>query len=67
MTKMVAKKTGGVGSNDLVVNANQVAGIRADRELPVLWAGAKGSLLNKAMLVPLALLIAYLKKRKNRT
>jgi len=58
MTKVAAKKTAGVLGDDLALNAQQVAGVRADRELPVVWAVAKGSLLNKLILVPAALLIA---------
>lgn len=59
MTKMAAQKTTGVVGDDLALNAQQVTGVSADRELPVVWAVAKGSLVNKAILVPLALLIAY--------
>lgn len=59
MTKVAAKKTAGVLGDDLALNAQQVAGVRAARELPVVWAVAKGSFLNKAMLVPLALAISY--------
>lgn len=58
MTKVAAKKTSGVLGDDLALNAQQVAGVKADRELPVVWAVAKGSMLNKAILVPLALLIS---------
>jgi predicted DNA repair protein MutK len=58
MTKVAAKKTAGVLGDDLALNAEQVAGLRAERELPVVWAVAKGSLLNKAILVPVALLIS---------
>ena len=58
MTKVAAKKTAGVLGDDLALNAQQVAGVRADRELPVVWAVAKGSLLNKAILVPAALAIS---------
>ncbi|MCB1674357.1 MAG: DUF808 family protein, partial [Pseudomonadales bacterium] len=58
MTKVAAKKTSGVLGDDLALNAQQVAGVKADRELPVVWAVAKGSLLNKAILVPAALLIS---------
>jgi len=58
MTKVAAKKTAGVLGDDLALNAQQVAGIRADRELPVVWAVAKGSLKNKAILVPAALAIS---------
>lgn len=57
LTKVAAKKTAGVLGDDLALNAQQVAGVRADRELPVVWAVAKGSLLNKAILVPAALLV----------
>jgi uncharacterized protein len=55
---VATKKTAGVLGDDLALNAQQVTGIRADRELPVVWAVAKGSLLNKAILVPAALLIS---------
>jgi len=58
LTKVAAKKTAGVLGDDLALNAQQVTGVRADRELPVVWAVAKGSLVNKAILVPLALLIS---------
>ncbi len=58
MTKIAAKKTAGVLGDDLALNAQQVAGVKADRELPVVWAVAKGSMLNKIILVPAALLIA---------
>src|SRR3954465_10062699 len=58
MTKVAAKKTAGVLGDDLALNAEQVAGVKADRELPVVWAVAKGSLRNKAILVPLALAIS---------
>jgi predicted DNA repair protein MutK len=58
MTKVAAKKTAGVLGDDLALNAEQVAGVRAERELPVVWAVAKGSLVNKAILVPLALAIS---------
>lgn len=58
MTKVAAKKTAGVLGDDLALNAQQVNGINADRELPVVWAVAKGSLLNKVILVPAALLIS---------
>ncbi len=60
MTKMAAKKTVGVLGDDLALNAEQVAGIRAERELPVVWAVAKGSLKNKLVLVPTALTISWL-------
>jgi predicted DNA repair protein MutK len=55
MTKMAAKKTAGVLGDDLALNAQQVSGVQANRELPVVWAVAKGSLLNKAILVPTAM------------
>jgi predicted DNA repair protein MutK len=58
MTKLAAKKTAGVLGDDLALNAQQVTGVRADRELPVVWAVAKGSMLNKAILVPAALVIS---------
>jgi len=59
MTKVAAKKTAGVLGDDLALNAQQVTGVHADRELPVVWAVAKGSLVNKAILVPAALLISW--------
>jgi len=58
MTKVAAKKTAGVLGDDLALNAQQVTGVKADRELPVVWAVAKGSLRNKLILVPAALLIS---------
>ncbi len=58
MTKVAAQKTTGVLGDDLALNAQQVSGVRAEREIPVVWAVAKGSLLNKAILVPAALLIS---------
>ena len=58
MTKVAAKKTAGVLGDDLALNAQQVTGVNADRELPVVWAVAKGSFRNKAILVPAALLIS---------
>ncbi|EOI3538367.1 DUF808 domain-containing protein [Cronobacter sakazakii] len=58
MGKLAAKKTAGVLGDDLSLNAQQVTGVRANRELPVVWAVAKGSLLNKLILVPLALIIS---------
>jgi predicted DNA repair protein MutK len=58
LTKVAAKKTAGVLGDDLALNAQQVSGVEARRELPVVWAVAKGSLLNKAILVPLALAIS---------
>jgi hypothetical protein len=60
MTKVAAKKTAGVLGDDLALNAQQVTGINADRELPVVWAVAKGSAVNKAILVPAALAISAL-------
>ena len=62
MTKVATKKTAGVLGDDLALNAQQVSGIQADRELPVVWAVAKGSMVNKAILVPAALAIAALEK-----
>ena len=56
MTKVAAKKTAGVLGDDLAVNAEKVTGVRAERELPVVWAVARGSMINKVILVPLALL-----------
>ena len=58
MSKMAAKKTAGVLGDDLALNAQQVSGVRAERELPVVWSVAKGSFVNKLILVPLALLIS---------
>lgn len=58
MSKVAAKKTVGVLGDDLALNAEQVTGVRAERELPVVWAVAKGSLRNKLILVPAALLIS---------
>jgi len=58
MTQMAARKTAGVLGDDLALNAQQVTGVRADRELPVVWAVTKGSLRNKAILVPAALAIS---------
>lgn len=60
LTKVAAKKTAGVLGDDLALNAEQVTGVRAERELPVIWAVFKGALLNKVMLVPAALLISAL-------
>ena len=60
MTKVAAKKTAGVLGDDLALNAQQVTGVHAERELPVVWAVAKGSMVNKAILVPAALLISWL-------
>jgi len=58
MTKIATRKTAGVLGDDLALNAQQVTGVRAERELPVVWAVAKGSAVNKLILVPLALLIS---------
>jgi len=58
MTKVAAKKTAGVLGDDLALNAQQVTGVSVNRELPVVWAVAKGSLRNKAILVPAALIIS---------
>ena len=58
LSKVAAKKTAGVLGDDLALNAQQVAGVAADRELPVVWAVAKGSFINKAILVPAALAIS---------
>ena len=58
LSRVAVKKTAGVIGDDLALNANQVTGMRPDRELPVIWAVAKGALLNKAILVPVALAIS---------
>ncbi|EDP60496.1 DUF808 domain-containing protein [Vibrio sp. AND4] len=58
MSKVAAKKTAGVLGDDLALNAQQVSGVVAEREIPVVWAVAKGSLKNKLILVPSALLIS---------
>lgn len=58
MTKVAARKTAGVLGDDLALNAQQVAGVRAEREIPVVWAVAKGSFRNKLILVPAALLLS---------
>jgi len=58
MTKVAAKKTAGVLGDDLALNAEQVRGVRASRELPVVWGVARGSILNKLILVPAALAIS---------
>lgn len=60
MTKLATKKTAGVLGDDLALNAEQVIGIHANRELPVVWAVAKGSAVNKLILIPLALLINFI-------
>lgn len=59
MTKIAAKKTAGLVGDDLALNAEQVTGVKPSRELPVIWAVAKGSFVNKVILVPAALLISY--------
>ena len=58
MSKVAAKKTAGVLGDDLALNAQQVSGVKAEREIPVVWAVAKGSLLNKAIIVPIALALS---------
>ncbi len=58
LSKIAAKKTAGVLGDDLALNAQQVSGVAAERELPVVWAVCKGSLLNKLILVPAALVIS---------
>jgi uncharacterized protein len=58
LSKVAAKKTSGVLGDDLALNAQQVAGVQAERELPVVWAVAKGSMKNKAILVPAALALS---------
>lgn len=63
MTKVAAKKTAGVLGDDLALNAQQVSGVNAERELPVVWAVAKGSFINKLILVPTALLLSYISAR----
>ncbi len=60
LTKVATRKTAGVLGDDLALNAEQVAGVKADRELPVVWAVAKGSAVNKLILVPAALAISAL-------
>ena len=60
MTKVAVKKTAGVLGDDLALNAKQVSGVAGERELPVVWAVAKGSALNKLILVPAALAISWL-------
>lgn len=59
LTKVAAKKTAGVLGDDLALNAQQVSGVNAERELPVVWAVAKGSFWNKCILVPAALLLSW--------
>ena len=63
LTKIATKKTTGVIGDDLALNAQQVDGIAAERELPVVWAVAKGSAMNKAILVPAALGLSYFAPR----
>ena len=58
MSKIAAKKTVGVVGDDLALNANQVTGASSDRELPIVWAVTKGSLVNKIILIPIALLLS---------
>ena len=58
MSKVAARKTAGVLGDDLALNAEQVSGVRAERELPVVWAVGKGSMKNKCILVPAALAIS---------
>lgn len=58
LSKVAAKKTAGVLGDDLALNAQQVSGVKADRELPVVLAVARGSMINKAILVPAALAIS---------
>jgi predicted DNA repair protein MutK len=58
MTKVAAKKTAGLVGDDLAVNAEQVTGFVADRELPVIWGVAKGAIVNKVILIPVALLMS---------
>ncbi len=60
LTKVAARKTAGVLGDDLALNAQQVAGVRAERELPVVWGVAKGSLVNKLILIPAALFLSTL-------
>jgi len=60
LTKVAARKTAGVLGDDLALNAQQVAGVTANRELPVVWAVARGSAINKAILVPAGLVISAL-------
>lgn len=60
LTKVATRKTAGVLGDDLALNAEQVTGVRAERELPVVWGVFKGSLVNKAILVPAALLVSAL-------
>lgn len=59
MSKVAVRKTAGVLGDDLALNAQQVSGVRAEREIPVVWGVAKGSFINKIILVPAALLISF--------
>lgn len=59
MSKVAAKKTAGLVGDDLAVNANQLTGIAAKRELPVIWEVSKGPFKNKAIIIPAALIISY--------
>jgi predicted DNA repair protein MutK len=59
MTKVATKKTAGVLGDDLALNAQQVTGVKPNRELPVVWAVAKGSFINKVILVPVAVAISF--------
>ena len=63
LTKTAGAKTAGVLGDDLALNAQQVTGVRVDRELPVVWAVFKGSLLNKTILVPHALALSAIVPR----
>ena len=58
LSKVAVKKTAGVLGDDLALNADQVTGVRPEREIPVVWAVAKGSFVNKLILIPAALLIS---------
>ena len=58
LTKVAARKTAGILGDDLARNAQQVTGVQANRELPIVWAVAKGSFVNKVILVPAALLLS---------
>lgn len=58
LSKVAAKKTAGVLGDDLALNAEQVSGVRANREIPVVWAVFKGSALNKLIMVPVALVLS---------
>ncbi|MGF1748580.1 DUF808 domain-containing protein [Vibrio cionasavignyae] len=60
LSKVAAKKTAGVLGDDLALNAHQVSGVAAEREIPVVWAVAKGSFKNKCILVPAALIISFI-------